>query len=221
MTAAMDDISPEWVESHFTRSMGGFRFARWGRDLAPVIVGTDDQGCRIFEDGIRAVAAVARLPVGELDPELGANLLVFLVNDWEELHQAPNLVRLIPNLGDLVAELAGQGANQYRVFNFDENGAIRLCIVLIRYDEEMQRVSAQTLAVSQAYQSMLLWSDRAFADETPIALTEDGLCVIKPRHAALLAAAYDPVLPPASTEPALAHRLAARITVQAAGRDDG
>ena len=208
--------SSDWVSAQFTRRDGSFRFARWGRPLVPVIVGTNDEGCNIIEDGIRAVARVARLEVGELDPDLGANFLVFLVNDWAELVEAPNLVRLIPNLGDLIANLTEHGANQYRVFNFTEEGAIRLCITMLRYDEDLQKVSAQTLAVGQAFQGMLLWSDAAFADESPIAVTEDGLCVVKPVFADLLRAAYDPVLPDAGTDASLALRLAARLTVEEA-----
>ena len=202
-----------WVEAQFTRRDGGFRFARWARALAPVIVGTNDEGCRIFEDGIRGVAELAGLDVGELDPELGANFLVFLVNDWAELTQAPNLVRLIPNLAELIDTLTQHAANQYRVFSFTDDGAIRLCITMLRYDAELQAVSAQTLAVGQAVQGLLLWSDQAFTDESPIALTDDGLCVVKPSIAGLLRAAYDPVLPAASTDPSLAMRIAARMAV--------
>ena len=211
MASTGTTADPAWVEAQFTRRDGGFRFARWGRALAPVIIGTNDEGCRIFEDGIEHVAAVAGLEVGELDPDLGANFMVFLVNDWEELFQAPNLVRLIPNLAELVSNLSAHGANQYRVFNFDEDGAIRLCISLIRYDAQMQSVSAQTLAVNIAFQGMLLWSDGAFQDESPFGMTDEGLCLIKPGFARLLKAAYDPVLPGAGTDTALALRLAARM----------
>lgn len=204
----------DWVEAQFTRRDGSFRFARWGRPLVPVIVGTNDEGCQIFEGGVHAVARIAGLEVGELDPDLGANFLVFLVNDWAELTEAPNLVRLIPNLADLIANLTAHEANQYRVFNFTEEGAIRLCITMLRYDEELQKVSAQTLAVGQALQGMLLWSDKAFMDESPIAVTDDGLCVVKPMFADLLRIAYDPALPDTASDPSLALRIAARITVE-------
>ncbi|MEM9139086.1 MAG: hypothetical protein AAGB15_04590 [Pseudomonadota bacterium] len=205
-----------WVAAQFTRRDGAFRFARWGRPLAPVIVGTNDEGCRIFEGGIASAARIAGLEVAELDPDLGANFLVFLVNDWAELTEAPNLIRLIPNLPDLIQTLGEHGANQYRVFNFTEDGAIRLCITLLRYDDELQKVSAQTLALGQALQGLLLWSDKAFMEESPIALAGDGLAVVKPVFADLLRAAYDPVLPDASSDAALALRLAARLTVEAA-----
>lgn len=204
------------VEAVFTRRDGAFRFARWSRPLAAVVVGTDDAGCRIFEAGIAAVAGIAGLDVTDLDPDLGANFLVFLVNDWAELAEAPNLVRLIPNLADLIATLTAEGANQYRVFSFDPGGGIRLCITLLRYDEELQRVSAQTVAVGQALQGMLLWSDAAFMDESPLAITEDGICLVKPAYADLLRAAYDPVLPDAARDPAFALRLAARLSVAGA-----
>lgn len=206
-------VDPDRVAALFTHADGSFRFARWGRALAPVIVGVDDDGCRIFEAAIRAVAGTAGLETRELDAELGANLLVFLVNDWGELTVAPNLVRLIPNLTALMRTLADQGASQYRVFSFDPAGAIRLAIVLLRYDSRLRQVSARTLAVGQAVQAMLLWSDTAFGDESPIALTPDGVCVVKPMHAGLMRAAYDPRLPAASTDPALALRLAARMSV--------
>ncbi|MEM0988096.1 MAG: hypothetical protein AAGK00_04400 [Pseudomonadota bacterium] len=202
---------PDWVTRQFTRSDGSFRFARWARPLAPVIVGTDDQGCKIFEDGIRHVATVAGAEAGELDPDLGANFMVFLVNEWHELEQAPNLVRLLPNLADLIENLTTHGANQYRVFNFDPEGALRLCISLIRYDDQMQSISAQTLAVNIAFQGMLLWSDQAFRDESPFGVTNDGVCLIKPAYARLLQAAYDPVLPSVGNDPAFALRLAARM----------
>ena len=211
---------PEWVETHFTRRDGTFRFVRWGRPVVPVIVGTNDEGCKIFEDGIKAVARIARLPVQEMDSELGANFLVFLVNDWTELLQAPNLIRLIPNLNELIETLTEHEANQYRVFSFDEVGAIKICITLLRYDEELQKVSAQTLAVGQAFQGMLLWSDAAFMQESPLAVTDNGLCVVKPTHADLLRVAYDPTLPAVATDASFAHRLTARLSVAAAKKPD-
>lgn len=204
---------PAWVEAQFTRRDGSFRFVRWGRPVAPVIVGTNDEGCRIFEEGIRTAARVARLPVSEMDSELGANFLVFLVNDWSELLEAPNLIRLIPNLGELIRTLSEHEANQYRVFSFDDDGAIKTCITLLRYNDELQKVSAQTLALGQAFQGLLLWSDRAFMDESPLAVTDDGLCVIKPAHGDLLRVAYDPALPPVADDPSFALRLAARLSV--------
>jgi hypothetical protein len=207
---------PGRITALFTRADGTFRFARWGRPLAPVVYGTNDEGIRIFEEGLRSVSTLAGLEKIEIDPELGANFLVFFVAEWAELTTVPQLEKLIPGVGKLATTLAAEGANQYRVFGFDGQGAIRVCITLLRYDDALKQVSAQTLAVSQSLMGLLLWSERAFADESPVMLDAGtGLCMVKPWHAALIHAAYDPVIPAASAEPALALRLAARIAVLA------
>lgn len=206
------------VAALFTGRAGAFRFARWGRPLAPMIHGTNDEGVRIFEDALGAVAGLAGPGTAEIDPELGANFLVFFCRDWGELAEVPSLARLLPGLGGLLATLAEAGANQYRVVGFDGSGAIRACITLMRYDADLRRVPARTLAMSQSVRGLLLWGDDAFAPESPIALVRDeaggpGRCIVKPWFAALLRAAYDPAIPAASSEPALALRLAARLAV--------
>ncbi|MEM6934522.1 MAG: hypothetical protein AAF526_13205, partial [Pseudomonadota bacterium] len=78
-------------------------------------------------------------------------------------------------------------------------------------DADLQQISAQTLAVSQCFQGLLLWSDHAFTKESPIALIDDGRCVVKPWYADVVRVAYDPVLPVAGDDPALSLRMAARI----------
>ncbi|MEM0924151.1 MAG: hypothetical protein AAGI13_13965 [Pseudomonadota bacterium] len=208
--AAMSDPS-EQITALFTRSDGAFRFARWGRALAPVVYGTNDEGVRIFEDSLASVAGLAGLAIIDLDPELGANFLVFFSRDWAELKEVPHLEKLIPDLGKLITMLQTAGANQYRIFGFDEAGAIRICITLLRYDRDLQQVSAQTLAVSQCVQALLLWSDTAFTAESPIALIDKGRCIVKPWYADLIRAAYDPVLNATDEDPSLALRLAARM----------
>ena len=202
------------IEALFTGEDGAFRFARWARPVAPVIYGTNDEGIRIFEEALRSVVSLTGLEIAEIDPDLGANFLVFFVNDWSELASVPHLEKLIPNVAGLAASLTEQEANQYRAFAFDEVGAIRACITLLRYDQAMQQVSAQTLAVTQSLMGLLLWSPSAFDAESPIALMADtGRCVVKPWHADLMRAAYDPVIPVAADDPSLALRLAARIAV--------
>ncbi|MEM7239664.1 MAG: hypothetical protein AAF501_17800 [Pseudomonadota bacterium] len=201
----------ERITALFTRSDTSFRFARWGRALAPVVYGTNDEGIQIVEQALRAVAGLAGLDIVDLDPELGANFMVFFSRDWGELREVPHLGKLIPDLDRLVKTLSAAGANQYRIFGFDQDGAIRICITLLRYDDDLQRISAQTLAVSQCYQGILMWSDHAFTSESPIALIDDGRCIVKPWYADLVRAAYDPVLPAAGDDPALSLRLAARM----------
>jgi hypothetical protein len=206
----------ERITQLFTGADGAFRFARWGRPLAPMVYGTDDAGVRIFERELRSVAGLAGLEIIELDPELAANFLIFFVNDWTELAAVPSLTKLIPGIDKLSETLVEQGANQYRLFAFNEQGAIRACITLLRYDDALQQVSAQTLAVTQSLRGLLLWSGTAFDGDSPVALdTESAHCIVKPWYADLIRSAYDPAIPPASAEPALALRLAARISVMA------
>jgi len=204
-------MTPETVEALFTRSDGTFRFARWGRPLAPVVFGTDDASLDLIKDALRTTAALGRLEIVDTDPEFGANLLIFFVSDWGELAAVPNLDRLIPDLGPLLDRLVRAEANQYRSFRFDADGAISLCTIMLRMDDVLSALPAQTLATGQIVQSMLLWSDTAFRTESPLlTITDSGLTVARPDIAALLRAAYDPVLPAASEDPVHAHRLAAR-----------
>ena len=58
---------------------------------------------------------------------------------------------------------------------------------------------------------MLLWSDTAFRAASPLALLPGGQAMLRPEIAALVRAAYDPVLPAAADDPAHALRLFARL----------
>ena len=115
----MTDLTP-----YFTRSDGAYVFARWGRPIVPVVFGVDDATLSVFKGAIEAVVVLANHKMDEVDTELGANLMVFFCRDWAELPQVPNLDRLIPDLGPLCAKLEAGEANQYRIFRFDEKGAI-------------------------------------------------------------------------------------------------
>jgi hypothetical protein len=57
---------------------------------------------------------------------------------------------------------------------------------------------------------MLLWSDLAFRERSPLAVAGETT-VLRPDIAALIRAAYDPVLPAAADDPSHALRLSARI----------
>lgn len=222
MSASQHDGETGRVAAHFTRSDGSFRFRRWGRPLVPVVFGTDAAGEAIFTEALRAVSGLGGLSLADSDPELGANLLVFFCEAWDDLAAAPGLGALVPDLDRLLSVLKGSGANQYRIFGFAPDGAIRLCLVLLRYDVDLQRVSAQTLAVSQAVQALLLWSDTAFTAVSPVAVLQPtGRAIVKPWHADLLRAAYDPTLPHSADDPTFALRLQARMAqVQAARTRD-
>ena len=204
-----DEITPL-----FTRADGQFLFARWGRPIAPVVFGTEEGTLGVIKGAFEAVCALAGHEMAEADPELGANLMVFFLRDWAELPDVPNLDRLIPDLGPLVARLAAADANQYRAFRFDPKGAIKAAFVFVRMDEQLSKVSAEVVALSQAVQTILLWSDRAFSDRSALAQA-GGHTVLRPDIAALIRASYDPVLPAISQDPSIALRLAARMAAGA------
>lgn len=198
------------IEALFTRDSGEYAFARWGRPLAPVVFGVEEHTLGVVKGAIEALCQLSGNTVVETDPELGANFIWFFFSEWAELPEVPNLDRLVPDLGPLVARLDAAEANQYRVFRFDETGAIKACFVFLRMDSHLREVPAQTLALSQAVQSMLLWSDMAFRDRSPLAVAGETT-VLRPDIAGLIRAAYDPVMPHAADDASHAMRLAARM----------
>lgn len=203
-------MTPQEVEALFTRDNGIYAFARWGRPMAPVVFGVEDETLSVVKGAIEAVGLLAGLSVTETDPELGTNFIWFFFNSWAELRDVPNMDRLVPELEQLVAQLDAAGANQYRTFRFDETGAIKACFLFLRMDGQLADVPAETLALGQMAQSVLLWSDTAFRDRSPLAVAGETT-VLRPDIAALIRAAYDPVLPAAARDASHAMRLAARI----------
>ena len=162
------------IEPLFTRASGDYVFARWGRAIAPVVFGVDDATLGVVKGAIEAVCQLAGHDMGDMDAELGVNLMVFFLREWDELRHVPDLDRLIEGLVPLLDRLEGAEANQYRVFRFDESGAIKAAFVFVRMDGEMSQVPAETVALSQAVQTILLWSDAAFTDRSPLAQTPRG-----------------------------------------------
>ncbi|MEM6386229.1 MAG: hypothetical protein AAF718_08345 [Pseudomonadota bacterium] len=203
-------MSPEAVEHAFTRSDGSYLFARWGRPIAPVVFGVDDATLSIVKGAIEAIAVLADHRLTDMDPELGANFMVFFIRDWDELAATPDLDRLLPELPELIVRLKAVEANQYRAFRFDPDGAIKAAFVFVRMDEALSALPAEDLALAQAVQTIVLWSDEAFKDRGPLA-TIDGKVILNPEVAAIVRAAYDPVLPAVATDPSHALRLAARL----------
>lgn len=202
-------MEPEAVEGLFTRSDGAYLFARWGRPIVPVVFGVADESLPVIKGAFEAVVALAGHRMAETDPELGANLMVFFCRDWAELLAVPDLGRLVPELDGLVARLDGAGANQYRIFRFDAAGAIKAAFVFLRMDAALAAMPAETLALAQAVQTVLLWSDRAFDGSSPLARVGETV-VLRPEIGAVIRAGYDPVLPAVARDPSHALRLAAR-----------
>lgn len=203
-------LDPKAVEALFTRRDESYFFARWGRPIVPVIFGVDDKTLSVFKGAIEVMVGLAQHQMAETDPELGANLMVFFCRDWAEMGEVPHMDQLVPDIGPLMAKLQAADANQYRIFRFDENGAIRACFVFLRMDTHLSAVPADTLALSQAAQTILLWSDMAFRTQSPLAVV-DGVSVLRPEIAAVIRASYDPVMPAVARDASHAMRLAARV----------
>lgn len=204
------ELTPEAITALFTRSDGSYAFARWGRPIAPVVFGVEEDTLKVIKGALEAVVTLAGHETAETDPELGANLMVFFCRDWSELVDVPNLDRLVPDLEPLVARLEKAEANQYRIFRFDADGGIKASFVFLRMDKHLQAVSADVLALSQMVQTIVLWSDLAFRDRAPLAVVE-GHTILRPDIAGLIRGAYDPVLPVMASDPAHALRLFARL----------
>ena len=77
-------MTPKDVERFFT-----FRrqllFARWGRPIAPIAFGIEDQSIATLKGAIEVTCAMVGHPIAETDPELGTNLMFFFIRDWDEL----------------------------------------------------------------------------------------------------------------------------------------
>lgn len=206
-------MTPEQIAALFTRSDGSYLFARWGRPIVPVVFGVEDKTLEVVKGAIEAVVTLAGHKMAETDAELGANLMVFFLRDWAELPQVPGLDGIVPELGPLCDRLAAANANQYRLFRFDAQGAIKACFVFLRMDAALADLPAEDLALAQMAQVIVLWSERAFAGTSPLARL-GGAVALRPEIAGLIRAGYDPVLPACATDPSHALRLYGRLIAQ-------
>lgn len=204
-------MTPEETGALFTRSDGSYLFARWGRPIVPVVFGVEERTLSTVKGAIELVVALASHRMAETDPELGANFIMFFLRDWRELLEVRDLDRLIPELGDLVPRLEAAGANQYRLFRFDGAGGIKACFAFVRMDAELEAVPAEVLALSQAVQVIVLWSDMAFMGRSAFVRTEFGATILRPDIASVIRAAYDPAMPVMARDSSHAMRLAARL----------
>ncbi|EAQ44201.1 hypothetical protein MED193_09185 [Roseobacter sp. MED193] len=212
------DLTPEEIQALFTRSDGSYGFARWGRPIAPIVFGVQEETLKVVKGAIEAVATLAGQAMAETDPELGSNLMFFFFRDWAELLEVPDLGRLIPDLAPLVVRLQEANASQYRAFRFDDAGAIQASFVFLRMQGAMAELPAETLALSQAAQIIVLWGDQAFAETSPLAiLPETGATILRPEIAAIIAAGYDRMMPPSANDASHALRLFARLQAPTEG----
>ncbi|TWI34420.1 hypothetical protein [Paracoccus sulfuroxidans] len=187
-------LSADDIAQLFTRD-GHYLRARWGRPVAPVIFGLDDDSLAIFRNALTAVLQDIRHQMVETDPEMGANMMTFFLRDWAELEGIPDLEHLTGQT-DLLARLTAQGADQYRLFRFDPDGGIRASICFVNMGGGLADAHPGQLAETLAVRALLTFA---------------GDVAVSPRIAALLRAAYDPVLPVAADDPSDALRLFARM----------
>ncbi|MDF3607119.1 hypothetical protein PE067_13845 [Paracoccus sp. DMF-8] len=186
-------LTPDAIARLFTRG-DSYLCARWGRPVAPVIFGLADESLAIFRGALQAVLNDIRQPMTDTDPEMGANMMLFFVRDWADLDHVPDLEKLTGQPG-LVARLAAAQADQYRIFRFDQDGAIRACLTFVNMSGALHDAHPGALAEVLAVRSVLTFAQ----DVLP-----------SPELAALLRAAYDPVMPAAAHDPSHALRLSAR-----------
>lgn len=194
----------------FTGASGEFVFARWGRPIAPVVFGVLDETLTVVKGAFEAVTALAGHSMTEVDPDMGSNCMLFFIRDWRELADVPDLEQLVNDVEALVGRLSAAEARQYRLFRFDETGAIEAAFVFLRVDQDLVDQPADEVALGQVVQMMLAWSDAAFRGRSPLAVVE-GTAVLRPEIADLIRAAYDPVLPGATRDGSHALRLFARM----------
>lgn len=206
-------MTPEDVEQLFTRSDGSFLFARWGRPIAPIVFGVDNETVSTVKGAVEAMSVLTGQPLMETDAELGSNLMFFFFREWDELLDVPDLDQLVPDLAALVGRLKDQQADQYRFFRFDEQGAIKAAFSFMCMGGALADMPAESLALAEVAQVSLLWSDTAFASRSPLAQTKDGMHLLHPEIAAVIKAAYDPVLPVMEQDASFALRLAARASI--------
>ena len=203
-------LPPEAIEALFTDGEGRFLCARWGRPLAPVVFGVQEDSIAAIKGAFEALCSLCGHQMSETDPELGANLMIFFMRDWGELLDLPDLDRMIGEVAPLVSRLHKTKATQYRMFRFDAQGAIKACFVFLRMDTALMAMPAQSLALAQGVEAMLSWASGAFAKQSPLASLPNGDLVLRPDIAALMRAAYSPNLPDCAVDASHALRLYAR-----------
>ena len=199
------------IEAYFTRSDGQYIFARWGRPIAPIVFGVQDETLLTLKTAIQSMVVLANHELVETDPELGANAMFFFFLSWDELLEVNDLDRILPDLGNLVERLKSTHANQYRFFRFDIDGGIKAVFTFICMDENLTSVPAEVLCLNQVVQMFLLWSDDAFKDNSPTLITKKGGVILNPIIGDIVRAVYDPTMPLVSTDKSHALRAQARV----------
>ena len=206
-------IKKDSIEAYFTRSDGKYIFARWGRPIAPVVFGIQDETLITLKTAIQSMVGLANHELAETDPELGSNALFFFFLSWDELLEVKDLDKIIPDLGNLVERLKSIQANQYRFFRFDADGGIKAVFTFICMDENLSSVSAEVLCLNQVVHMFLLWSDDAFKHKSPTLVEKNGRVILNPIIGEIIRAVYQPTMPLFSDDKSHALRAQARVNL--------
>ncbi len=206
----MTNIDAAKVEHLFSHK-AGYRFARWARPIVPVVFGVNDDTLAVMKTAIAQTVAVTGGKIEEMDPELGTNFMWFFCKEWSEIGGIPDLDKLVPNIGDMTAELEKRNLNSHRIFAFDEEGAIKLCVVMVRIKNEMADIPVHVLTTGETFFALALWGPEAFRDTNPIGMIEEtGAVMVRPEYASVLRATYDLALPNVADDVSHAMRVAPR-----------
>lgn len=203
-------MTPELIERVFTQAGGDFLCARWGRGIAPVVFGVEDDTVALFKSAAQLLCDLAGHEVVEMDPDTGVNLMVFFLRDWSELRDVPDLDQMVPDLDRLTERLAAAQAESYRGFRYDGAGAIRAAFVFLRMTGALAQLPADLLALGELTRVMASWGPEAF-DALSLLDDEAGQAVLSADPLRLLRAVYDPMLPVVATDASHALRLLARL----------
>lgn len=212
MMKAEEALCPDQVARAFTQADGGFLCARWGRAIAPVVFGAQDETVAVVKAAAQLICGVIGHEVDEMDPQSGVNLMVFFLRDWAELCDVPDLGEMVPDLEALVVRLERAQAESYRGFRYDEGGAIRAAFVFLRMGGALDEVPADLLALGEIVRVMVSWGPAAF-DDMPLLAEENGQAVLSADVLRLLRAVYDPMLPVCARDASHALRVVARMEV--------
>ena len=208
-----DLIKKDSIEAYFTRSDGKYIFARWGRPIAPVVFGIQDETLITLKSALQSMVGLANHELAETDPELGSNAMFFFFSSWDEVLEVKDLDKIIPDLSKLVERLKSIQANQYRFFRFEAEGGIKAVFTFICMDENLFSVSAEVLCLNQVVQMFLLWSDDAFKHNSPTLVAKNGRVILNPIVGDIIRSVYEPTMPLYSNDKSHALRAHARINL--------
>lgn len=201
--------TPETITAAFTRPEG-FRFARWSVPIAPMIYGLDPDSTRLMKAGLHLICDLTNHPYEDSDPVNGYNHVTLHCADWAELRDVPPLGPGI-DAAALADELIARDLPRHLVFWFDENGGIIRALHLVRVDHALAELPADLLSLIHAMMAHLHWGPEA-ASEGWVQPGPEG-AQVRADLLDLLRAAYDRIIPVASSDPAIALRLAARLQI--------